>query len=135
MKLNAVITHNAEENTVTLGIAVNEHIATSKGTIYVVGIQQVCYPAEGHTGDLGVEWTMTGATNKQLEEVLYALYYGKEFNEHLQNILRCAGFSDAAAADVCGSEQGMQDIGRASYDALTLGREICEAAGVEFNEQ
>jgi hypothetical protein len=51
-------------------------------------------------------------------------YWDGEFTETLQQILTDNGFSASAVADVCTSEWGMQDEGRASYDAYTLGEEL-----------
>ena len=44
------------------------------------------------------------------------------------------GFSAAAAADVCGSEWGMQDVGRASYDAWEIANECLAAHNLKLME-
>ena len=51
-------------------------------------------------------------------------YWENEFTEQLKELLAEVGFSDDAIEDVCTSEWGMQDVGRASYDAYTCGEEM-----------
>lgn len=53
-------------------------------------------------------------------DIIYKRFYGNEageFGPRLRELLVNAGFSESAAKDVAGSEMGMQDYGRASYDA------------------
>ena len=74
-------------------------------------------------GDLAVYWE----ADSDADAVMEAFYWENEFTDTLKQIIRDAGFSDAAADDICTSEWGMQDEGRASYDAYTLGEEIAAA--------
>ena len=74
--------------------------------------------------DLGVNWEAPDNNivdnciiNTQTKEIFY---YQNKFTKTLQNILQNCGFSKEACNDVCTSEYGMQDIGRASYDADKL---------------
>jgi hypothetical protein len=57
-------------------------------------------------------------------ETMSLFYWEREFDAPLCELLEEAGFSEDAVADVCGSEWGMQDVGRASYDAYTCGEEM-----------
>jgi hypothetical protein len=59
------------------------------------------------------------------DEVTVAMghfYWDGAFTERLQEIITNAGF--ASASDITTSEWGMQDEGRASYDAYDLADEI-----------
>jgi hypothetical protein len=58
-------------------------------------------------------------------------YWDGEFTETLQQLLVQNGFSAAAAADVCTSEWGMQDVGRASYDAFEIANEMLAAHNLQ----
>ena len=67
-------------------------------------------------------------------ETMGAFYWDGEFTSTLQQLLVEHGFSSAAAADVCTSEWGMQDVGRASYDAFALATEILAAHNIAYEE-
>jgi hypothetical protein len=92
-------------------------------------------------GDLAVNWAYNDSDNADyvdnttllmrntnsddnVTETMGKFYWDGEFTETLQQILTDNGFSASAVADVCTSEWGMQDEGRASYDAYTLGEEL-----------
>jgi|TARA_R110000744_G_scaffold269360_4_gene382735 hypothetical protein len=92
-------------------------------------------------GDLAVNWAYDDSDNADyvdnttllmrntnsddnVTETMGKFYWDGEFTETLQQILTDNGFSASAVADVCTSEWGMQDEGRASYDAYTLGEEL-----------
>lgn len=80
-------------------------------------------------GDLAVEWTSTG--NKEQDDAAgYAFYCDNAFDARLRELLVEAGFTADAAAGVQGSESGMQDDERASYDAAEIAREVRAALGV-----
>lgn len=80
-------------------------------------------------GDLAVNWTSTG--NKEQDDAAgYALYCDNAFDARLRELLTGAGFTADAAASVEGSESGMQDDERASYDAAEIAREVRAALGV-----
>lgn len=60
----------------------------------------------------------------EVGNVMGEFYWQRGFNTRLHAILTEAGFSATAVADVSGSEWGMQDEGRASYDAYELADEV-----------
>ena len=47
-------------------------------------------------------------------------YWESAFTATLHTLLQQHGFSKADAEQVCTSEWGMQDVGRASYDANSI---------------
>jgi hypothetical protein len=59
-------------------------------------------------------------------------YWEHAFDDTVVQILKQNGFSTAAAEDVCTSEWGMQDVGRASYDANAIAEEMLAAHNVVF---
>jgi len=61
-------------------------------------------------------------------------YWESAFDEQLQQLLKQNGFSAAAAEDVCTSEWGMQDVGRASYDAFAVAEEMLAAHNLQLEE-
>jgi hypothetical protein len=63
-----------------------------------------------------------------------AFYWEGEFTDTLVELLEQNGFSAAAANDVCTSEWGMQDVGRASYDANLIAEEMLAAHNIKFVE-
>jgi hypothetical protein len=93
-------------------------------------------------GDLAVNWSMEGLQNNEAartagsllmrnvhsnDDVTKAMgefYWEHAFDEQLRAELVKAGFSVEAAADVSTSEWGMQDEGRASYDAYAIAAEV-----------
>ena len=112
------------------------------------------YTVNGHTvesvtmyadtdciGDLAVNWKYEDADNAdyvdntmllmrntdsddKLTETMQEFYWEHAFDDTLATILADAGFSADAVADVCTSEWGMQDTGRASYDANAIAAEV-----------
>jgi hypothetical protein len=93
-------------------------------------------------GDLAANWSMEGLQNNEAARtagtlllrnvhstddvtvVMGKFYWEHAFDAQLRAELVKAGFSAEAVADVSGSEWGMQDEGRASYDAYMLGAEV-----------
>ena len=93
-------------------------------------------------GDLAVNWSMEGLRNDEtartagnlllrnmhsnddVTKVMGAFYWEHAFDAQLRALLADCGFSATAADDVSGSEWGMQDEGRASYDAYLLADEV-----------
>tara|TARA_R110002073_G_scaffold55746_1_gene142492 strand:- start:36 stop:494 length:459 start_codon:yes stop_codon:yes gene_type:complete len=63
-----------------------------------------------------------------------AFYWEGEFTDTLVELLEQNGFSAAAANDICTSEWGMQDVGRASYDAYLIAEEMLAAHNIKFVE-
>ena len=103
------------------------------------------FVADDYEGDLCVNWSMEGLQNDEsartmgtlllrnthspddITRVMGAFYWEHAFDEQLRALLVECGFSATAAAEVCGSEWGMQDEGRASYDAYAAAEEVREA--------
>ena len=101
--------------------------------------------AEYYDGDLYVNWDMTGLVNNEdartagmlllrnvhseddVTKVMGEFYWQDAFGAELASILVEAGFSTEAANSVTTSEWGMQDEGRASYDANTIADEVRKA--------
>lgn len=71
-------------------------------------------------GDLAVNWSTDGLTNEQIVSVAESFYSDNAYTARLRELLVAAGFSEIAANDVATSEWGMQDDGRASYDAALV---------------
>lgn len=96
-------------------------------------------------GDLYVLWDMQGLQNNEdartagmlllrnvhsdddVTAVMGEFYWQHAFDEQLRSILADCGFSADACADVSTSEWGMQDEGRASYDAYAIADEVRKA--------
>ena len=80
---------------------------------------------EDSEGDLAVNYTQCAAARPpaSMQDVMEGFYWEHAFAADLQHVLMSVGFSAAAAKDVSGSEWGMQEEGRASYDAALIARE------------
>ena len=57
-------------------------------------------------------------------------YWESAITATLHTLLQQYGFSKAAAESVCTSEWGMQDVGRASYDANSIGDAVRAAHNI-----
>ena len=133
---NNYFTFNADEQSVTFEMNVADRGYTVNGR-KVTAI--MLYADAEYTGDLCVLWEAeddsdyvhnTGLLMRDTKdandntETMGLFYWEKEFDEQLRELLAEVGFSDDAIEDVCGSEWGMQDVGRASYDACVCGEEM-----------
>ena len=133
---NNYFTYNAEEQSVQFEMTVADRGYTVNGR-RVTAI--ALYADRDYTGDLCVLWDAeddsdyvhnTGLLMRDANdsndntETMGLFYWENEFTEQLRELLAEAGFSEAAIEDVCTSEWGMQDVGRASYDAYTCGEEM-----------
>ena len=93
-------------------------------------------------GDLAVTWSTDGlentgggdmgmllmrGDNDEVGAVMGEFYWENGFTARLKELLVDMGFSEAAADDVATSEWGMQDEGRASYDAYAIAEEVRNA--------
>lgn len=96
-------------------------------------------------GDMYVLWDMEGLVNDEtartagtlllrnmhseddVTKVMGEFYWQHAFDAELAQILVDCGFSAEAANSVSTSEWGMQDEGRASYDAYSIADEIRKA--------
>ena len=104
---------------------------------------------EFYCGDLAVLWTAADDSNyvdntslllrdtndtNDNTATMGAFYWEGEFTMQLMLVLEQNGFSARAAEDVCTSEWGMQDVGRASYDANLIAEEMLAAHNIKFVE-
>lgn len=112
-----LITFN-NDSTFTLDIDVNEVCAGVQVNAISMFFDEDC---EGY--ELTINWTETGDEVRD-DAVIAAFYLDDAFTARIAEILQENGFSKAAAEDVCTSEAGMQDAGRASYDAALLAEEV-----------
>ena len=102
-------------------------------------------------GDLAVNWKYEESDNDgyvestmllmrnnnsddNVTETMGQFYWESAFDEELASILADAGFSREAVADVCTSEWGMQDEGRASYDANCIAEEMLTAHNLQLED-
>jgi len=125
----------------------NKHLQVNGRTVTALAI---CASSDGMHGDLAVAWEaeddstykhntallmrdMRDSNNNT--ETMGLFYWEHEFDATLQQLLVEAGFSAAAAADVCTSEWGMQDVGRASYDANLIAEEVLSSVNVAVVEE
>ena len=90
-------------------------------------------------GDLAVNWEEEDDSNyvhnssmlmrdtsdsNNNTDTMGQFYWDSCFDDTLVQLLQENGFSKSASEDVCGSEWGMQDVGRASYDACEVAEEM-----------
>lgn len=133
---------------------VNLEIDVSDKDIYCAGVKVleigmfVANDADESDGDLYVTWDMEGLDNNENADTMGTLllrdvtsddevtavmgqfYWEHAFDDELRSILVEAGFSAEAADSVHTSEWGMQDEGRASYDAYEIANEVRRAVGI-----
>jgi len=137
------------KNVTTLeGESVQLHINLAAHNLQVNGrkVNSITMYADADcSGDLAVNWEEEDDSNYKHNtallmrdihdsnnntETMGAFYWDGEFTSTLQQLLLENGFSTAAAADVCTSEWGMQDVGRASYDANSIGDAVRAAHNI-----
>ena len=141
-----VTTHNTADNSVELHI----DLADKNYTVNAHKIECVTLYADADCyGDLAVHWEYADAdtagytespmllmrnnnATDNVTETMQEFYWENCFTDTLVQILTDAGFSTDAAADVCTSEWGMQDEGRASYDANCIAEEMLAAHNVQL---
>ena len=139
-----IVTITAEDaEGVTLEIAVNkaynEQVVVESVTMYVTLQEQDGY---FYDSDLAVNYSIdklqndeTAQTmgtmllrnlnsNDEVTQVMSEFYWEHSYDDELAEILLNAGFSASAVAEVRTSEWGMQDEGRASYDANSIADEV-----------
>lgn len=102
-------------------------------------------------GDLAVNWKYAETDNAgyvdspmllmrnnfsadNVTETMQEFYWENCFATEIEAILLEAGFSTEAVADVFTSEWGMQDAGRASYDANCIAEEMLSAYDLQMQE-
>ena len=142
-KIKTVTNFNADEKSVQLEIDL-------EGKGYVVNGHAVeyisMYADTDCIGDLAVNWKYEETDNAgyvenamllmrnnsatdNVTETMQQFYWEDCFADTLAQILTEAGFSTEAVEDVGTSEWGMQDAGRASYDANALAEEMLATYG------
>ena len=144
-KIKNVTVHNAADNSVQLEI----NLADKNYTVNAHAVESVTLYADADCyGDLAVNWEYAEADSAgyvdsvmlmrnnnatdNTTETMQEFYWEHAFDDTLQTILLAAGFSTEAVADVCTSEWGMQDEGRASYDANCIAEEMLAAHNVQL---
>ena len=104
----------------------------------------------GCCGDLAVNWDYDESDNAgytesamlmrnnnsddNVTETMGLFYWDGEFTSTLKQILQGVGFSASAVAEVCTSEWGMQDEGRASYDAMEIAEEMFACYNLQYED-
>ena len=137
-KIKTVTNFNADENSVQLDIDLADKNYTVNGHV----VESVTLYADADcAGDLAVNWAYEETDNAgyvdstmllmrnnsatdNVTETMQEFYWEHAFEDTLAIILADAGFSTEAVADVFTSEWGMQDEGRASYDANCIAEEM-----------
>ena len=143
-----VTTYNAAENSVQLEINLQGKNYTVNGHV----VESVTMYADTDCiGDLAVNWQCDENDSAGYEEstvllmrnnnatdntteTMQEFYWEHAFDDTLAQILVDAGFSKAAAADVGTSEWGMQDEGRASYDAMEIAEEMFACYNLQYED-
>ena len=146
--------NNTKIKTVTNldGNSVQLHIDLAAHNLQVNGrtVQSITMYADADcSGDLAVNWEEEDDNDyvhnssmlmrdiddsNNNTETMGQFYWESAFDEQLQQLLKQNGFSAAAAEDVCTSEWGMQDVGRASYDAFAVAEEMLAAHNLQLEE-
>lgn len=142
-KIAQYVTKNEEG--VSFAIDVSDKGITCAGVRVLEVGMFVNTEEDGYDGDMYVLWDMQGLQNDETAQTMGTLllrnvhsadevtavmgefYWENAFTEQLAGLLADAGFSAEAIADLCTSEWGMQDEGRASYDAYEIADEVRKA--------
>lgn len=127
---------------ISVNIAVNEQfngLLIESISMYVSTVNDGGY---FYDGDLAVNYSIEGLSNNEnadtmgslllrnmyseddVTEAMKLFYWEDAYTERLREILIAHGFSNEAASNVYTSEWGMQDEGRASYDANCIMDEV-----------
>ncbi len=132
--------------------SVQLHINLAKHNLLVNGrkVQSITMYADADCyGDLAVNWEEEDDSNyvhnssmlmrdnsdeSNNTETMQQFYWEHAFDDTLVQLLQAAGFSSEACEDVCTSEWGMQDVGRASYDANAIAEEMLAAHNIQVLE-
>jgi len=125
----------------------NKHLQVNGRAVTALAIEA---SSDGMHGDLAVAWAAeddsdyvdnTTLLMRDMQDTntntqtMGQFYWEHAFDAALQQLLVEAGFSAAAAEDVCTSEWGMQDVGRASYDANLIAEEVLSSVNVAVAEE
>ena len=147
--------NNTKIKTVTTrdgDIAVQLEIDLAQHNLQVNGrkVQSITMYADAEcSGDLAVNWEEEDDSNyvhnssmlmrdtsdsNNNTDTMGQFYWDSCFDDTLVQLLQENGFSKSASEDVCGSEWGMQDVGRASYDAFAIATEILAAHNIAYED-
>lgn len=147
-KIKTVTTLENADNSVQLEINLQDAGYTVNGH----AVESVTLYADADCiGDLAVNWAYEESDNAgyvesgmllmrnnnsedNITETMGEFYWEHCFDEQLKQILLAAGFSTTAVGDVCTSEWGMQDEGRASYDANLIGEEMLACYNLQYED-
>jgi len=145
-KIKTVTTLDKADNSVQLYI----DLADKNYSVNGHAVESVTMYADADClGDLAVNWKYAETDNAgyvestmllmrnnsatdNVTETMQEFYWENCFATELETILAEAGFSTEAVADVFTSEWGMQDEGRASYDANCIAEEMLKAHNLEY---
>jgi len=145
-KIKTVTTLDKADNSVQLEI----DVADKNLTVNAHAIDSITMYADTDCiGDLAVNWKYAETDNAgyvdspmllmrnnnatdNITETMQEFYWENCFATELETILLAAGFSTEAVADVCTSEWGMQDEGRASYDANAIAEEMFATYNLQY---
>ena len=141
-KIKTVTTR--ENDSVQLDIDLAKHNLQVNGR----NVQSITLYADADCyGDLAVNWEEEEDSNyvhnsdmlmrdnsddTNNTQTMQQFYWEHAFDDTLVQLLQAAGFSRLACEDVCGSEWGMQDVGRASYDANAIAEEMLAAHNLQL---
>jgi len=137
-------TNNTKIKTVTTiendSVQLHIDLAHKNLTVNNSKIESITMYADAEcAGDLAVNWEEEDDSNyvhnssmlmrdnadtNSNTQTMQEFYWEDAFADTLNNILLENGFSKQAVADVSTSEWGMQDAGRASYDAFEIAAEM-----------
>ena len=147
--------NNTKIKTVTTrdgDIAVQLEIDLAQHNLQVNGrkVESITMYADAEcSGDLAVNWEEEDDSNyvhnssmlmrdtsdsNNNTDTMGQFYWDSCFDDTLVQLLQENGFSKRASEDVCGSEWGMQDVGRASYDAFAIATEILAAHNIAYED-
>lgn len=147
--------NNTKIKTVTTrdgDIAVQLEIDLAQHNLQVNGrkVESITMYADAEcSGDLAVNWEEEDDSNyvhnssmlmrdtsdsNNNTDTMGQFYWDSCFDDTLVQLLQENGFSKSASEDVCGSEWGMQDVGRASYDAFAIAEEMLVANNLQLLE-
>ena len=145
-KIKNVTTFESADNSVQLHINLAAHNLQVNGR----KVQSITMYADTEcSGDLAVNWAEEDDSNyvhnssmlmrdnndtNNNTTTMGMFYWDGEFTETLQQLLIENGFSVNSAKNTCTSEWGMQDVGRASYDAWDIAAEMLETYNLVCEE-
>ena len=146
--INNVTTLDGKNVELYIDLTANDFVVNNC-KVTAIGMTAEVDGDEFYCGDLCVLWSAEDDSNYEDNtsllmrdasdttnntDTMGAFYWEGEFTMQLMLVLEQNGFSAAAAEDVCTSEWGMQDVGRASYDANLIAEEMLAAHNIKFVE-